>query len=371
MSGDKGSVGNTHVGSAADDTSMFAFARNMFSGGLSGMISKTVGAPVDRVKLILQTQAVNSDVTQRYGGLRDTFTRIYKEQGILSFWRGNGANLIRYYPHMALSFAFKDKFKAMSTSNANASDMIHEPFWKVVARNIASAGLGGGLSLVLLYPLDMARTRLAADVGSSRRGQVNSRRFNGTVDCLRKIYSDSGLRGIYTGLSVSITGVVIFRGLFMGGYDTVKYALGLDGGGIDIDTGIEKTGAQVKNEFYGNFTVNVLKRLVAAQVVTLTAGTLCYPIDTVRRRVMMQSKINIVPAVTTVTNMATVATAASAAAASTTTFKYRGAIHALAVILKEEGVRGLYSGLSANLIRGIAGPILLVSYDVFRMGLSV
>ena len=59
-----------------------AFMRNMLSGGISGVVSKTIGAPVDRVKLILQTQAVNADVKTRYTGLTDCFTRVYKEQGV-------------------------------------------------------------------------------------------------------------------------------------------------------------------------------------------------------------------------------------------------------------------------------------------------
>lgn len=59
---------HSRTGSSSDDMSMYAFARNMLSGGISGIVSKTIGAPIDRVKLILQTQAVNSDVTQRYTG---------------------------------------------------------------------------------------------------------------------------------------------------------------------------------------------------------------------------------------------------------------------------------------------------------------
>jgi hypothetical protein len=71
----------TTTGSASDDASLMAFMRNMLSGGISGIVSKTIGAPVDRVKLILQTQAVNADVKQRYAGLTDCFTRVYREQG--------------------------------------------------------------------------------------------------------------------------------------------------------------------------------------------------------------------------------------------------------------------------------------------------
>jgi solute carrier family 25 (adenine nucleotide translocator) protein 4/5/6/31 len=288
---------------------------------------------------------------------------LYAYTGLMSFWRGNGANLLRYFPHQALSFAFKDKLKA-SMAAAGAEP---EALYKVIARNVASAGAGGGMSLVLLYPLDMARTRLAADVGKN----ASDRRFNGTYDCLRKINAESGLQGIYTGLGVSITGVIVFRGLFMGGYDTAKYLLGLDsdsGGGSGSELNVN--GRTQKEEMYANFTANILTRLGAAQVVTLTAGTLCYPIDTVRRRVMMQSKIP-KPSAAQLPSATTVTGAASGAQLEAVQLRYTGAIHAFTTILREEGARGLYSGLSANLIRGIAGPILLVSYDVIRLVLSV
>eukprot|EP00606_Chrysophyceae_sp_TOSAG23-5_P001505 GSChrysophyteH2.ASY1.ANO1.684.1 assembled CDS len=303
------------------DATLMGFMQNMMSGGMSGIVSKTMSAPVDRVKLILQTQNVNTDVTTRYKGLTDCFSRVYKEQGLFSFWRGNGANLLRYFPHQALSFAFKDKLKAFAALEGSAGsggDSASIPLWKIIVRNIGAAGIGGGMSLVLLYPLDMARTRLAADVGSS-----GSRRFTGTADCLKKIYAENGFKGVYTGIGVSITGVVVFRGLFMGGYDTVKHVMDLDTAG----------------------DIHATKRLLAAQIVTVSAGTLCYPIDTVRRRVMMQSK------------------------AMAKALRYKGAFHAFFTILREEGVRGLYSGLSANLIRGFAGPVLLVSYDLFKTGL--
>ena len=282
-----------------------------------------------------------------FEGVVDCFSRVYREQGLLSFWRGNGANIMRYFPHQALSFAFKDKFKAMASGSA--SDEV--ALWKVVTRNIASAGAGGGISLVLLYPLDMARTRLATDVGKNAK----ERRFTGTIDCIKKIYAERGLRGVYTGLSVSITGVIVFRGLFMGGYDTAKYVLGLDA----AEGSARGKNALEKENLFS--LKSILMRLGAAQIVTLTAGTLCYPIDTVRRRVMMQSKVS---------NKRQHSSSFAAVTEAEGQLRYRGAVDAFFKILQEEGVRGLYSGLSANLIRGIAGPILLVSYDMIRLALS-
>jgi hypothetical protein len=43
--------------------------------------------------------------------------------------------------------------------------------------------------------------------------------------------------------------------------------------------------------------------------------------------------------------------------------KYKNAFDCFAKILKEEGPRGFYSGLSVNIVRGVSGALLLVGYD--------
>ena len=94
-----------------------AFAKDFAAGGISAAISKTAVAPIERVKLLLQVQHVMQDQipeAQRYKGMVDCFVRIPKEQGFTSFWRGNLANVIRYFPTQALNFAFKDKYKQVS-----------------------------------------------------------------------------------------------------------------------------------------------------------------------------------------------------------------------------------------------------------------
>jgi solute carrier family 25 (adenine nucleotide translocator) protein 4/5/6/31 len=49
----------------------------------------------------------------RYTGIANCFTRVTAEQGFASFWRGNLANVIRYFPTQAFNFAFKDTIKAL------------------------------------------------------------------------------------------------------------------------------------------------------------------------------------------------------------------------------------------------------------------
>lgn len=87
------------------------FGSNLVAGGLSGIIAKTIAAPIDRVKLLLQTQSINQTLTTRYTGPINCITRVFYEQGFASFWRGNLANVYRYFPNQAMNFAFKDRYK--------------------------------------------------------------------------------------------------------------------------------------------------------------------------------------------------------------------------------------------------------------------
>jgi len=89
--------------------------------------------------------------------------RVPKEEGFSAFWRGNLANVIRYFPTQALNFAFKDQYKKIFCPYDAKKE-----FWKFFFGNLASGGAAGATSLMFVYPLDFARTRLAADVGKGK-----------------------------------------------------------------------------------------------------------------------------------------------------------------------------------------------------------
>lgn len=125
--------------------------------------------------------------------------RIPKEQGIIAYWRGNLANVIRYFPTQALNFAFKDKYKQIFLGGVDKKTQ----FWRHFAGNLASGGAAGATSLCFVYPLDFARTRLGADVGKSGA----DRQFKGLGDCLVKVFKSDGLIGLYRGFNVSVQGM--------------------------------------------------------------------------------------------------------------------------------------------------------------------
>jgi solute carrier family 25 (adenine nucleotide translocator) protein 4/5/6/31 len=296
-----------------DNSGTVKFFTDLAAGGIAGGISKTVVAPIERVKLLLQVQAASTQIAkdQQYKGIVDCFVRVSKEQGVISLWRGNLANVIRYFPTQALNFAFKDKYKQIFVRHNPKTD-----FWKFFAGNLASGGAAGATSLLFVYPLDFARTRLAADVGKG-----DQRQFTGLGNCISTIYKADGAKGLYQGFGVSVGGIIVYRAAFFGGYDTAKQVLLKD----------------PKNApFWQNWMV--------AQVVTTAAGVISYPFDTVRRRMMMQ--------------------------AGRGELLYKNTLDCWVKIAKAEGPKGFFKGALSNAIRGSGGAIVLVLYDEIQKALG-
>jgi len=287
-----------------------AFGKDFLAGGISAAISKTAVAPIERVKLLLQVQAASKQIAadQQYKGMIDCFKRIPAEQGVLAYWRGNLANVIRYFPTQALNFAFKDKYKQIFLGGVDKN----KQFWRFFAGNLASGGAAGATSLCFVYPLDFARTRLGADVGKG----AGQREFKGLGDCLIKIFKADGISGLYRGFFVSVQGIIIYRAAFFGLYDTAK---GMTG----------KT--------------NILISWMIAQCVTTVSGIISYPFDTVRRRLMMQS------------------------GRKGGEVMYKGTLDCWAKILKNEGGGAFFKGAFSNVLRGTGGAIVLVMYDEIQV----
>ena len=133
-----------------------------------------------------------------------------------------------------------------------------------MAGNLASGGMAGATSLLFVYSLDYARTRLANDAKSAGKG--GSRQFNGLVDVYRKTLATDGIAGLYRGFGPSVLGIVVYRGLYFGMYDSLKPVL-----------------------LTGSLEGNFLASFMLGWAVTTGAGIASYPLDTIRRRMMMTS----------------------------------------------------------------------------------
>lgn len=284
------------------------FFENFMLSGVAAGVSKTCAAPIERVKLLVQNQDEmmrQGRLDKPYKGVVDCTMRTLKTEGVVPFWRGNLANVLRYFPTQALNFAFKDQIKAIFPKITKET-----PFAQKIGTNIASGGMAGSLSLCFVYSLDYVRTRLAND----SKSKDGTRQYNGLIDCYKQTLKSDGIQGLYRGFVISCVGIFIYRGLYFGLYDTMKpILLGSDG--------------------------SALLSFFLGWAITIVSGLMSYPIDTVRRRMMMTSG---------------------------TAVKYDGSIDCAKTVIKNEGFMSLMKGAGANVLRGVAGAGVLAGFDVVK-----
>jgi solute carrier family 25 (adenine nucleotide translocator) protein 4/5/6/31 len=281
-------------------------------GGVSAAVSKTAAAPIERVKLLIQNQdemIKSGRLSEPYKGIVDCFQRVIREEGVGQLWRGNLANVLRYFPTQALNFAFKDYFKRTFGYNKDK-----DGYAKWFMGNLASGGAAGACSLLFVYSLDYARTRLANDNKSAKKG--GSRQFNGLLDVYKKTLATDGIAGLYRGFVISCVGIIVYRGLYFGLYDSIKPLL--------------------PKQYQGNFFVSFM----LGWAITIGAGLASYPLDTVRRRMMMTSGEAV---------------------------KYTSSLQAMSIIYQKEGVSSFFKGAGANVLRAVAGAGVLAGYDQLQL----
>ncbi|KAF5205285.1 ADP,ATP carrier protein [Thalictrum thalictroides] len=254
------------------------FAIDFLMGGVSAAVSKTAAAPIERVKLLIQNQdemIKTGRLSEPYKGIGDCFRRTMKDEGVVALWRGNTANVIRYFPTQALNFAFKDYFKRLFNFKKD-----RDGYWKWFAGNLASGGAAVWRMMLMLELTD-------------------------------------GIAGLYRGFNISCVGIIVYRGLYFGMYDSLKPVL--------------LTG-NLQDSFFASFGLGWL--------ITNGAGLASYPIDTVRRRMMMTSGEAV---------------------------KYKSSLDAFSQILKNEGAKSLFKGAGANILRAVAGAGVLAGYDKLQV----
>lgn len=300
---------------AAPPSKIEQLARDLLIGGSLGALSKTVMAPVERVKLLMQTQDSNPKVLSgevaRYTGVGDCFRRVHSEQGVKAFWRGNWVNCLRYAPQQGSALAFNDLINDLFPNYNPNTD-----FWKGFAAKLASGGLAGGIANTICYPFDFARTRLASDVGTGKA------QFNGIMDCIMTTVRQQGLSGLYTGWTVTVLGAFVYRagqlGLFKQIQDLNPYAK---------DKGV----------------IGAVASFAAVTTARTAIMPFNYPFDTVRRRMMLQSEKPLNERL------------------------YQGSVDCFVKVLKNEGLKGMYKGMVPELFRGVGGSLVIVGYERIKV----
>jgi len=282
---------------------------NLAAGGISGAVSKTITAPLEKIKLAIQNQDSNPRVLsgemKRYTGMGDCFSRHVSELGATSLWRGNVANCVRYVPTAAFNLMFKDTLKAIFPK-VKKDDLA-----KFAATQIASGSLAGGLTNTLVYPLIYVRTVLGADLGKVKQ-------YDNMLDCLRKTVKNGGFFSLYNGIGPSTIGIVVYRGVQFGLQDTIKA----------FNPWQKEVSA-----------IGLLSKFTVAQIAVSASGIAAYPFDTLQRRLQIEASKPKADQI------------------------YNGMSDCFSKIMAKEGPGGFFKGAMANILRGTGAAIVLVMYD--------
>lgn len=290
--------------------------QDLVLGGVSGAIAKTAMAPVERVKLLLQTQDSNKDIisgkVKRYAGIGDCFKRVVAEQGAAALWRGNLVNCLRYAPQQGSALAFNDLINNKIFPKYDSKT----DFWKSFACKLGAGGCAGALANTMAYPFDFARTRLASDAGSGKG------KFNGIGDCIMSTVKAQGITGLYTGWSVTVMGAFVYRAGQLGIFKQIQ----------DLNPYKKDKGM-----------MGGISSFCAVTVARTVVMPFNYPFDTIRRRMMLESEKPVAERL------------------------YRGSIHCAGEILKKEGLGGMYKGMIPEMFRGVGGSLVIVAYDRIKV----
>jgi solute carrier family 25 (mitochondrial phosphate transporter), member 23/24/25/41 len=217
--------------------------RFLVAGGLAGCASRTLTAPLEKIK-------IQAQVTGKSPGVLRSLRALAVTGGLKTAWQGNFTNCLRVFPYSGLVCVFYSQSLKVLPADDEMDAM--EPVWRALG-----GGFAGSMATICTYPLDVVRAKLTiAEKGSNHT----------IMGTMRELMKTKGVRGLYGGLGATLTAVAPFVGLQQASYDVIKLSL--------IDSGYASPSV-------GFFT--------ACGVVSgLAAQTIVYPLDVLRRRIQVE-----------------------------------------------------------------------------------
>ncbi|GFR50815.1 hypothetical protein Agub_g13090, partial [Astrephomene gubernaculifera] len=355
------------------------FGVQLICTGGSSAIAKTVVAPLERIKILRQVQHMASlEGATRYSGVGDALARLpSREGGWRALWRGNGANVARLAPDVAFRFVVHDQFRVMFAPMDGSPPGVPE--------KLAAGAATGILKTALFYPLDLCRTRITADqsialatpptpavpaepvfyariegrdiavprlkktpaaaaaadsaaASSSTATATATASSSSTATattatgrtyptiraCLASTVRSEGVRGLYRGALLSMGGVAPYLAISFTMYDELRKRLPSD------------------RESTSSLWYPLVKMGCGAAA-AVSAQTVVYPLDTVRRCMQMNG-------------------------AAGQAVYYASASDCLKQLLRNHGgVRALYRGCLTNCLKtSLGAPVHFVMYDAIK-----
>lgn len=283
------------------------FVKELIAGGVAGGVAKTAVAPLERIKILFQTRQAEF----RSIGLLGSFNKIAKTEGILGFYRGNGASVARIVPYAALHYMAYEEYRRWIILG-------YPDVWKGPVLDLVAGSFAGGTAVLFTYPLDLVRTKLAYQVVGLEKVNVKAlmgheQLYRGIRDCFTQTYKEAGLKGLYRGVAPSLYGIFPYAGLKFYFYEEMK--------------------SHVPDEH----KKDIMVKLTCGSVAGLLGQTFTYPLDVVRRQMQVERMSN--------TSIA------------------KGTMHTLVAIAREQGWKHLFSGLSLNYLKVV--PSVAIGFTVY------
>ncbi|KAI4306759.1 hypothetical protein L6164_030008 [Bauhinia variegata] len=311
------SVDGTARKLAQQHQSQIGTISQLLAGGVAGALAKTCTAPLARLTILFQVQGMHSNVaTLRNTSIWQEASRIVSEEGFRAFWKGNLVTIAHRLPYSSVNFFAYERYKKllrMVPGLENHGDNVSAD----ACIQFVGGGLAGITAATATYPLDLVRTRLAA--------QTNVLYYRGIWHALRTISKEEGIFGLYKGLGATLLGV---------------------GPSIAISFSVYETLRSFWQSHWPNDST-VLVSLACGSLSGIASSTATFPLDLVRRRKQLEG-------------------AGGRAHVYTT-----GLLGIFRHIVRTEGLRGLYRGILPEYYKVVPGVgICFMTYETLKMLLA-
>ncbi|XP_042416993.1 mitochondrial adenine nucleotide transporter ADNT1-like [Zingiber officinale] len=313
--------------------SFMSICKSLVAGGVAGGVSRTAVAPLERLKILLQVQ--NPHYIQ-YNGTIQGLKYIWRSEGFIGLFKGNGTNCARIIPNSAVKFftyeqASREILWLYRWQSGNEDAQL------TPVLRLGAGACAGIIGMSSTYPMDMVRGRITVQTDKSPR------QYRGMIHALATIYREEGFRSLYRGWLPSVIGVIPYAGLNFGVYESLKDWL-------------------IKTNPYGlaeDSELNISTKLACGATAGIAGQTFAYPLDVIRRRMQM---VGWKDAGTIVTGQGK----------SKAPLEYNGMVDAFRKTVQNEGFRALYKGLVPNCVKvAPAIAITFVTYEATKDVLGV
>ncbi|CAH9074382.1 unnamed protein product [Cuscuta europaea] len=292
------------------------YAKELIAGGAAGAFAKTCVAPLERVKILLQTRTEG----YRSLGVSQSLKKLWKQESFMGFYKGNGASVLRIVPYAALHFMTYERYRSWILDNYSVLGT--GPIVDLLAGSVA-----GGTAVLCTYPLDLARTKLAYQIvdrsvdNDMRCPRTQPAAYNGIKHVFQSVYREGGVRALYRGVGPTLIGILPYAGLKFYIYEELK--------------------SRVPEEY----EKSIMMRLSCGALAGLFGQTFTYPLDVIRRQMQVEQGKG---------------------------GKYGSTREGFRAIVREQGWRQLFAGLSINYIKIVPSVAIgFTAYDVMKAWLRI